>query len=236
MIRRPLLTLIIALLLAVASLLAVTRLGIDASLTSLFDDDDPAAAALVRVLNNFRSVEELLILVESQPNEPPQPEKLVGFARRIDTAVRDDPAASRLADGVIYRTDEETRQFFEQVLVPNGLFYLDDASFKAAEQRLTRSEMANQMRRNEQMIATPGPAADGLARVILKDPLHLHEFLIHRVAANRPFKTYENTDAFLSPDGRALLVRVRGKRPVSDLEFAKEFTAAVDTVFAGPRN
>ncbi|MEO6436510.1 MAG: MMPL family transporter, partial [Tepidisphaeraceae bacterium] len=230
MIRRPILTLLLAGVFAAASLAVVLRLRIDTSLTSLFAKDDPAAAALVRVMDNFRSVEELLILVETDAAKSPQPDKLISFAHRLDTAINADPVASPLSGDVIYRSDEQSRRFFEQVLVPNGLFYLDDASFEAALQRLTRAEMAKQVRRNEQMIATPGPAADALAKVILKDPLHLHEFLIDRVGSSRPFKTSPNSDAFLSPDGRALLIRVRGLRPVSDMEFAKAFTASVRTV------
>lgn len=233
MIRRHVLTLIVAALLALAAGLAVTRLRVDTSLASLFDDSDPAAIALVRVLDHFPSAEELLLLVESPLTEAPQPERLLAFAARLDEAVKSDPAASQLSGGVTYRVDAQTRKFFEEVLVPNGLFYLDDDSFQAAQHRLTRAEMAKQIRRNEQMMATPGPAADALAKVILKDPLHLHEFLIDRVGAGRPFKTYQGSDAFLGPDGRALLIRIRGKGPVSDLEFSKAFTARIRALANG---
>lgn len=233
MIRRHVLTLIIAAVLALAALLAVTRLRVDTSLASLFDDTDPAATALVRVLDHFPSAEELLVLVESPQDEAPQPDRLLAFAARLDEAVKNDPSASRLSGGVTYRVDAQTRKFFEEVLVPNGLFYLDDDAFKAARHRLTRDEMAKQIRRNEQMMATPGPAADALAKVILKDPLHLHEFLIDRVGAGRPFRTYQGSDAFLGPDGRALLIRIRGTGPVSDLEFSKAFTASITALAAG---
>src|SRR5205085_3253800 len=39
-------------------------------------------------------------------------------------------------------------------------------------------------------------------------------------------------DAFISPDGKALLIRVRGRRPVSDIDFSKRFTAAVTRLSA----
>src|SRR5688500_18371485 len=229
MIGRPVVTLVVALLLAGASLLAVSRLRIDTSLASLFDKNDPAAAALERVMEDFKAVEELIVFAQT---DEPAPAKLRAFAQRLEAAVAADAEASKLSDGVVWRADAQFRKFAEELLVPNGLFYLDDASFEAAKQRLTADEMRRQIRRNETLISTPGPAADALSKVILQDPLRLHEFIVDRVTANRPFKTYENTDAFISPDGRAILIRVRGKRPVSDLEFSKAFTHTISDIAA----
>ena len=70
MTRRPIATLVLALLLAAASLLAVARLRIDTSLTSLFDKHDPAAAALERVLNHFKAVEELIVFAQADDGQP----------------------------------------------------------------------------------------------------------------------------------------------------------------------
>jgi predicted RND superfamily exporter protein len=229
MIRRPVVTLVVALLLAAASLLAVLQLRIDTSLTSLFDREDPAAAALDRVLNHFKAVEELLIFAQT---DDAQPEKLASFARRFEAAIAADADASQMSEGVAWRADEHYRRFAEQVLVPNGLFYLDDAGFAAAKQRLTLDEMRKQVRRNETLIATPGPAADALAKVILRDPLRLHEFMLARFTAGRAFRTFQNGDAFIAPDGRSILIRVRGRRPVSDLEFSKRFTQTIGEIAA----
>src|SRR5439155_6347742 len=110
MTRRPMTTLATVLLLAAVSLAAVMRLRIDTSLGSLFDRHDPAAGALLRVMSNFRSVEELLILAEADSLDP---EMLVAFAARLDEAIKADAVAASLSDGVIYRVDSQQRQFFE---------------------------------------------------------------------------------------------------------------------------
>src|SRR5262245_22069934 len=107
MTRRPVLTLIIAIILATAALLAIRRLRVDTSLASLFNRDNPAAGALLRVMDNFRSVEELLILAESESIEP---DKLLAFAQRLDEATKADANTSQLSDGVIYRVDPEQRR------------------------------------------------------------------------------------------------------------------------------
>ena len=97
------------------------------------------------------------------------------------------------------------RDFVTKVVVPNGIFYLDDAEFDAARRRLTLPEMAEQLRRDEAMLAAPGPAASALAKEFLRDPLRLHEFIERSSSAAKPIKTYQNSDAFLSADGRSLL-------------------------------
>ena len=228
--RHPVATCVIAAIALIVCAISISRMRPDASIAGMFPKDDPAATALVRVLDRFSAVEELLVLVsvpEPQWSTPPDTGRLLAFARRLDHAVHDSPEASALTTGVIYRADAETRAFFEKVLVPNALFYLDDASFDAARQRLTRPEMEKQVRQNEAMVAAPGPAAQALAKAFLQDSLRLHEFVMGRLTASRPFKTYDNSDAFLSPDGHSLLIRVRGKRPPGDIDFS---TAITDTV------
>src|SRR5205823_9955840 len=118
---------------------------------------DKAATSLIRVLDHFAGVEELLVLVSSPDSS--DVEKLTAFAERFEGAVGNDPETANLTAGITYRADERTREFFEKVLVPSALFYLDEESFAAAKQRLSHDEMARQFRQNEAMISVPGPAA-----------------------------------------------------------------------------
>src|SRR3954471_24273460 len=109
--RRPVTTLLIAALLAVASFLAVLRLHPDARLERMFSQHDPAAAALVRVLDQFSAAEELLLLV-TLPDDQRHADvpRLIGFAERLDAAIHASPEASSMADGVMYRADADMRQ------------------------------------------------------------------------------------------------------------------------------
>ena len=230
--RRPRLTLALTAAVAVLAAVSISRIRPDTSIESMFSRNDPAAAALVRVLNGFSAAEELLVLATVPEGQGGSPEesatRLLGYAERFETALQNSPASAAIVQGVTYRADPQFRQFVERVLVPNGLFYLDDASFEAARRRLTLPEMRAQLDRNAAAIAQPGPAASAMAKVLLQDPLRLHEFLADRLAAGRStFKTWRGGDEFLSPDGRAILIRVAGKRPPSDLEFSKQFTASV---------
>jgi predicted RND superfamily exporter protein len=238
--HHPLRALLIVLLVVIVATFGVFHLTPDPSLEGLFANNDPAAAALLRVLNNFSSAEDLLLLVsfpDAQPNpttspSAPEVQKLLAFAQRLDGAVRTDLQASQLSTGFTYRADADTRAFFEKVLVPNGLFYLDDGSFDAALHRLSKDEIAKQIQQNQALISAPGPAAQALSKAFLQDPLRLHEFILDQLKSQRPFETYQNSDAFLSKDGRSLLIRIAGRRPPSDLDFCKHFTATIESLVA----
>lgn len=221
-----------------AASLAVLRLRPDASLDGLFPRDSASGAAVVRVLNDFAVAEELLVLV-TLPEGPALPagevesDRLISFARRLDAAIRGDPALRSMASDVVYRADPQMQQFFERVVVPAGLYYLDDAGYEEARQLLTPEAMREQFRRNEATLAAPGAAAGALTKVLLKDPLRLHKFLLSRfanaaaLAPGAPPAPGSRDAPFLSPDGRSLLVRIPGKKPPSDLDFAKAFTTSV---------
>ncbi|MDB5358364.1 MAG: hypothetical protein JWN24_4817 [Phycisphaerales bacterium] len=201
----------------------------------MFARNDPAADALVHVLNDFDTADDLLIVASIPSTQPPAPgdvDRLVAFGNRLEEQVSRDDQTRDLVDGVFFRPDAQSRAFFEKVLVPAALYYVDDADFAAASARLTRPQMRQQIAQDEAMMATPG-AAGAMAKEFMKDPLRLREFvggLTGKLEALRPFKGREGTDAFVSPDGRNLLIRVRGKKPPGDLEFCAALTRGVSQV------
>jgi len=224
--RHPVGTIVISLFLAGFALLSVRRLRPDVSLQSLFAPGQPAVVALNHVLNDFPTAEEMLVLVTA-PETVPQPDRLLAFADRLKQQASQDPQVSQLVSAITYRADTQTREFVKNVVVPNAIFYLSDAEFEAALKRLTRPQMEEQFHRNEAMLSAPGPAAGALAAAVLRDPLRLHEFIEKRLAAAQPLETYQHSDAFLSPDGRSLLILIAGTKPPSDLQFCRRITKAV---------
>jgi predicted RND superfamily exporter protein len=222
--RRPVTTILIAALLAVLALIGALRLHPDTSLQSLFSPGQPAVVALDHVLDDFPTSQELLVLATTPGNQP-QPEKLLAFADRLKSSLWH--SATEFVSSVTYRTDPLSRDFVTKVVVPNAVFYLSDANFKSALERLTRPQMQQQFNQDETMLSAPGPAAGALAKAIMLDPLRLHDFLDNRLMMSRPFKTYQNSDAFLSPDGRSLLIRITGTKPPNDFNFCRQITAAV---------
>src|SRR6476646_5967908 len=108
--RRPRTTLAVTLMLGALSVLSISRIRPDPSIESMFSRDDPAAAALMRVLNHFAAAEELLVLASvpeppagaaSAPEDPAaSAERLLAFARRFEQGLADSSDAAAMADGV----------------------------------------------------------------------------------------------------------------------------------------
>ncbi len=216
----PRMTLLIAAVLVIVSLLLVFRLDAEASLDAMLDPTDPATGAMTRVLSGFPAAQELLVMCSAPDGREVDRAALLAFAERFQTAL----ASSDLVRAVRYRPSSEARQFVEKVIAPAGLLYLTDEQLAEARRRLEPEAMIEQFRRNEAMLSAPGPAAGGLAKAILQDPLRLHELLQARLRQLTP-PDIGSTDGFFSPSGRDLLIRIEGNRPMSEFDFAERLTA-----------
>lgn len=234
--RRPRLVLIVALIATLVSIALSFRLRPETSIEGLLDPTDPAVSAMGKVLTRFPLVEEMLVLV-TLPDAAADAGTLTAFAERLTAASAElrGRNGEPLIAAVRYRPDAEMFDFVQRVVVPNGLSYLDDAAYAEAMTRLSRAGMDEQFARGRAMLAVPGPAAAGLGKALIRDPLRLHEFLLSQVGrlapggmrvtpgdAGPPGRT-----PFFSPDGRSLLIRISGTQPPSRLDFCKEITDAV---------
>lgn len=234
--RHPRLVLVVALIATLLSIALMFRFKPETSIEGLLDPTDPAVAAMGKVLTRFPVVEELLILATLPPDAPVDAAALTDFAERFRTRAMLLKSADGqpLVTAVRDRPDAQMFEFVQRVVVPNGLYYLDDAAYAEAMRRLERAGMDEQLARGRAMLAVPGPAAASLGKALLRDPLRLHEFLIDQLGrlngsgmkfgggAGPP-----GQQPFLSPDGRSLLIRVSGTRPPSDLAFCREIVDGV---------
>jgi predicted RND superfamily exporter protein len=228
--RRPRATLAAAVIFTLLCIAGAARLRSDTSLDAMFPEHDPAAASMVRVMSRFGAADELLVLVALPDSDSqPDPDRLLAYAERLKKSIGDGPP---LAEAVIYRTEPDAQRFVQEQLAPAALFYLSDAELAAARERLSPRGMREQLVRDKAMMAQPGPAAAAMAQAAMQDPLALRDFLLPQLKDSQPFKTYQNSDALISPDGRALLIRVLGKRPPTDLDYSQQLTGAVTAAIA----
>ncbi|MGA2229791.1 MAG: MMPL family transporter [Tepidisphaeraceae bacterium] len=224
---RPRAALGLAFILTLAAIAGAARLRVHAGLDAMFPGHDAAAEALVDISEHFQTVDELLVLVTlPSDNDPPNPQRLTAYAGRFERAVSA-MAQTKLVEAVIYRSQPDAEQFIERELAPAGLFYLNDADLAAARERLSPAGMRAQLAHDQAMLSQPGPAAGAVSKAMMQDPLGLHDFLTPLLAASRPMRTYQDGDALISPDGRAILIRVIGNRPPSDLAYARALTDAI---------
>lgn len=226
-IHRPRVVLLAAVMICGLSIISAMRLTPNVSLSAMLADDAPSAAAMQRIADRYRAMDELL-LVASVPgsiDQAPSRAMLLAFAQRLEQRVAEDAAVSAMITRISYaiEDDDPEQQFVREVIVPNMLLYVDEADFDRARERLTLDAMREQISRNETMIAAPGPAAGSLSRQLLRDPLRLREML--SLDALLP----QDEDGFFSEDGRSLLVRITGVKSAGDLQFTDDLLAAVQT-------
>lgn len=230
--RRPLATLVVAGLFTLLAMAGAARLQVHAALNAMFPRHDPAAEALTDVMDHFQTADELLVLVALPPEaNQPDPDRLTAYAERFVRAAANMPGAA-LVEAVIYRSQPDAEQFIQRELAPAGLYFLNDEQLKAARERLSPQGMRDQLTHDQAMLSQPGPAAQAVSKAMMQDPLALHDFLASFLATAQPMATYHNSDALISPDGRALLIRVIGRRPPTDLAYADALTDAVSTAVA----
>lgn len=225
--RHPRSTLIVTTLLLALAILAMRRLSPNASVQALLGDQNPGAAALQYVMEDFSSADELLVLATAHDTSAPEDERLArlrSFAQAVDAAIRAEAAGQPqpVFLRVTYAATPQMVEFFTKEAVPAGLLYLSDNEVATLRERLTPAAMREQLRQDEAMIAAPGPAADALARTLVKDPLRLREFLGSRLnQARAGFRTFRSGPEFISQDATRILIRIAGSQSPSDLNFCK---------------
>lgn len=223
---RPGWTLIVAIVVGLLAALAAARLRPTAALETMFARDDAATRALARIQATLPAADEL-VLVVSAPHDDRLPaivqDDLVAFAERFERTV---VASERLAGAVAmvqYRDKRraEAERFYQDIVVPHAMLYLSLRDIDAVCARLTGPAIREQIARNEALMAAPGPVVDAIARTVLRDPLRLYEdFRAHVPAAGALLDTSAGA-LLLSQDGRSLLIRITGTRPVNDLDFTR---------------
>lgn len=239
--RHPGLVLVVSAVIAALSIWAASRSHSSASIQDLLGKDDPAAAALGHLMDDFSSAEELLVLVSVDEDAGPRSgpiresdldpsgdvERLLDVAARLCAALKQSPSTAPLCGQISYSASPQFMEFFTREAVPAGLLYLDETNYRAFMARLTPESMRLQLQQDESMMSAPGPAGNAL----MKDPLRLRDFLGSRLnELGESFRTFGDRPEFLSSDGMSVLIRVAGVRPPSDLEFSKLITARVGEV------
>ena len=227
-----------ALVLTLASVALLFRLRPETSIDALLDPSDPAVGAHWGACS-LASLSSKKCSCSSRCRR-----MKTTLASSFDFAANGSTTPSEkmrmpraLIDAVRYKPSPDMRRFVERVVGLNGVYYLDDEAYAAALKRLTRAGMDEQLRRDRELLSVPGPAAAGIGKALLKDPLRLSEFLMGQLANLSPGGgTFAGPpapgglDAFFSSDRRSVLIRIAGKRPANDLEFCREITACVDRV------
>lgn len=238
--RNPRTIAIGAIVVAILSLLSISRLHISPSLQAILGGHSRVAAAMQRATTEYRAADALLVVVElpdGRMADDAGRRELVEFALRFQATLDSDPEAQRLIAWVRFGQDPEFARFAQEIMLPSGAFHLDDAGLKELVARMQPDRLREQIARNEALIAAPGPAGGALAGRVLTDPLRLFELVPRELSAavgagsgeegRSIVSAGEDEATGFSSDGRAVLIRIGGRRSSSDLDFAVRLTKVV---------
>jgi len=228
--RHPRLTLAVAAVIVLLSVLGAARMRLSASLADMFGTGSPAAVTMARITSDYSAADELLLVVTADAAGPAAAEQLGAYAERLRRVIESDAAAAAMTAHVRSQRDTSYDAYIREVALPAGAYLLSEAAFTELLSRLRGEGMRNQLRRDEALIAAPGPAAGAIAKQMLKDPLRLAELMSDGLPTDAAHAT--PTALSLSSDGRSLLIRVAGQRQVNDLEFCREFTDRIRALAA----
>jgi len=198
----------------------------------MLGENEPAARALTNIAEHFAGMDELIVLasipITDRIDKGHAADRLLAYAERLTNELTASDALAGMCHGVAYRPPPDMRQFVESVMVPRALYYLDDGAFDALKHRLEPDAMRRQLRRIVDELSVPG-AGGAVVKQRLKDPLDLHTILSSALptVSGGTADWFGTRKGFFSRDERHLLIRVRGTRPASDLEFAVAFSRSV---------
>jgi predicted RND superfamily exporter protein len=228
------------LVVALASFLG-TRLRLDGDILNLVPRHNRAVNTFKEALQDFGSLDYLLLLVElPRPASPPAGagaaadeghgvEDLQAFAEILAARLQGVPSIRY----VEYKLD--TSGPFFDFLRRNQVLFLPPAKIDELAARF--SDAAIRTRVGDNLRQLTGPASFLSKRILEQDPLQISPLLYEAVIRNRgPIKIDMNGGYYLSRDGTALLLVAKPLKPCQDLAFSRtlvrEVRRAVDAATA----
>jgi predicted RND superfamily exporter protein len=204
-------------LIVLAGLMA-SRLRFDPDFLNLLPQDAPEIQTFRRSLDEFGSVDYLLVAMRIPEGALIEPYE--ALASRLGERMTELPELTT----VQYKLDD-----MEQLLatfMPQAMLFLDDAGRQAVLAKVTDERLELRARELRRLIATP--QALSLKRLVLLDPLGISDVFLDRLGTARVGLSLDWASGFLlSRDQRMLLILAKPGRPPQDVEFNKRLVQAV---------
>lgn len=214
-------------LLMAVSLGLSLRLRFDSDFLNLLPQDEPVVQTFRRTLEEFGSVDYLLITVEVPEGVILDPyESLV------------DRLGGRLRESELLGTMEYKVGDLEELLaafMPQAMLFLEPEGRAAVEARLTDEALRVRAQEIRRLLATPQALA--LKRLVRLDPLGLSEVFLDRLGTARVGLSLDWTSGYLlSKDHRMFLLLGKPVKPPQDIDFNKRLKREVEAEIDAERS
>ncbi len=205
--------------LALASLAATRTLSFDTDVTNLLPSDDPTVEVFRRSMEEFGSIDLLLVAVRIPADVPIGPyETFVGtLAAELEPLEEIEYVDYKLG------SPEELIEAF----LPRFFLFLDAEGREQVAERLSDEGIIDRAEELKRLIATPQAMA--LKSLLLMDPVGVSEIFLESVGVSSGAIAVDlSSGYYLSRDQRMMLILAKPIRPAQDIDFDMELVAACD--------
>jgi len=226
--RRYALVFTVTLLAVLASLLLGRGLHLDGDVLNLVPKHNRAVNTFREALQEFGSLDFLLLLVEAPKTAAADEDTEGRTAEELQAYA--DLLAARLQQLPLVRYVEhklDTSGPFFDFLRRNQMLFLPPARFEELASKFSDEAIRAQVGDNRRQLT--GPASVLAKRLLESDPLQISPLFFEAVLRNRgPIRFDLSAGYYLSKDGRSLLLVVKPTRPSQDIAYTKRLVAAVN--------
>jgi predicted RND superfamily exporter protein len=209
--------------LVVIAAIGAARIRFDTEVLNLLPEDDPVVEAFREALEEFGSLDYLLVAVRIPEGAVVDPylELADELAPRLEALEEVEYVDHSIGD-----LESLVREFF-----PQAFLFLDEEGRRAVEERLSAESIQRRARELHQHLTSPESLA--LRELLLIDPLGLAEVFMDRLMGSRGGLPIDlSRGYFLSRDRRLLLLLVKPTHPAQEIDFARALIASSETVIA----
>ena len=205
------------------SVLASLRLRFDTEILNLLPADDPVVQQFRDTLEQFGSLDVLLIVVRLPEDAATAP--YFDFVDRLGPRLEALPEFEYV-DYRIGSVDELVEEFF-----PNAFLFLDQPALVQVGERLEEGAIRDRAAELRSALRTPQSVA--LADLLKLDPLGISDVFLDQLSGTRGDLKVDWTSGYvLSRDKQMLLMIGKPVEPAQEVEFGRRLVAAVDRVVA----
>lgn len=219
---------LIALLAVVVGGLLGSKIRIESDLLMLIPEGNVQVDTLKEALQDFGSVDYLLVLMEAGGDAGP--DELEAYADAFAQRLENDP---ELVEFVDHRFSLE--EDFLDLFYDNAILFLDPERLDELADRLTDAAIAERVQENRLALATP--MAQISQDIVRNDPLGLLDLFLKPMVSNRSAMHVDLANGYyLSRDHRSLIMLVKPTHSSQDLEFDRRLMDFVANVEVDVRN
>lgn len=215
---------LVAAILAIGAIAAITRIRFDPDVLALLPQDDPVVQTFQETLSEFGALDLLLIVVRVPEGAVLDPYQ--DFAGQLGARLAEHPDMEWVEWGIGRPSD------LAETFLPRAFFLLPPERRAGVLERLSDEGIRERVPEIRRLITTPrGIVQKELLRL---DPLGLAEVFLEQLDEGRGAVGVDWASGYyLSRDRRMLLLLAKPVRPAQDVEFTRGLVASIEDV-VGP--